>query len=177
MRLLSSEEFRNNWQLIYEKLFTGFGVADDCFRHSSWTAVLVPRPIGFLEEVTYCALKRAVTSVGDAQYVVTDIEGDPPHQENVLMNWDWEDLRQLAGKTLLTACDAALFGSSARWGALSLQSEDGYTCIGGDEVFMAEFITAAGGKQRLKERFAEFAKEEWFLAEEQKRKILTVVGW
>jgi hypothetical protein len=173
MYLLSSEDFNHHWKPIYEKIFTGLGVADGCFRHSSWTAVLVPRPVG----VTYLALKLPATLVGDEQCVVTDIEGTPPHEESVLINWEWEDIRQLGGKTLLTACDAALFGSSARWGALSMQSEDGYTCIGGDEVFMTAFIAAAGGEQQLKERFTEFAKEEWFLAEEQKRKILKAVGW
>jgi len=173
MHLLSPEDFKYHWQPIYEQVFTGLGVADGCFRHSSWTAVLMPRPVG----VTYRALTLPATLVGDAQCVVTDIEGTSPHEESALINWEWDDIRQLGGKTLLTVCDAALFGASARWGALSMRSEDDYTCIGGDEVFMAEFLAAAGGEQRLKKRFAEFAKDEWFLAEERKRRILKAVGW
>jgi hypothetical protein len=177
MRLISLEEFDRDWRTLYYRVFTGGRVAEGCFQNAAWTAVLVPYIVGFLEEGTHQALVHATTSVGDDCLVVTDIEGRPPHQETALIGWNWEDLKQLASGTRLTVCDAAFFGTSIRWGGLSMQSEDGYTCIGGDDAFMSEFVAAAGGEQRLKERFAKFAQKEWFLAEERKQKILRAVGW
>lgn len=176
MKHLSLEYFSKQLDPLYKSIFSGCPVAEGCFANSSWEMVLVPYGLN-LEEATYRALAAAAQQLGDHQLIITDIEHAPPHQETVSLPWTLDALLQVWDDTDLALFDCALFGPSGRWGGIVAQSDDGYTCLGGDQEFLQALLLEAGGRKVLKARFFEFARIEWCLDQGEKEKILKRVGW
>ncbi len=176
MRLLSSEYFNKHLASLYHSIFTGLAVEEGCFVESAWQMVLVPYELNF-EENIYRALGIAAETVGDREVIITDIEPILPHQETVVIPWMREALEEVRCDTLLGHVDCALFGQSGKWGAVVMKSEDGYTCIGGEEQFLRTFTEKAGSLSSIRERFCLFMEKEWQLDMSLQQQILAKVGW
>lgn len=177
MDQLSPAEFDRSWGKTYSSVFSGRHVVDGAFVNRRWKTILLPHTLGYFEESTHQSLAAAAAAVGDTVYVVTQIEGEP-HTENAIVGWGEAELARLRCETqFLLDLDCAVFGRSAAWGLLCLQSLDGVSYLGGSPRFMEVFEANAGSERVLRERFASFAATDWDIPRNTKLAMLAAVGW
>ena len=172
--ILTHEYFTAHLKWIYEHVFSGRPVIEGCFRNPGWSIAFLPGGLA-PDLVQLRALAAAATGVGDSDYVITEVECIPAHGESALLPWTEQALEYVRDTTVLQMSECAMFGLSRRWGAVVGIVGEECTCIGGDEEFMRVFISEAGGRETLRERFLDFAATEWLGSEEDKAKVISLV--
>jgi hypothetical protein len=180
---LSQAEFHEKFQSLHDMIFSGqedSDVPDECYlpfvdRH--WERVLLEEGILTLPDEDLRALAIAAEKMGDGQIIITDSETRPPHQMPVIATWNAKILDQARTSTLLDHFKNHTFGRSGTWGLVYYWDE--FSILGGTSVFMEAFFEAAGGRQRVKERFLSFAGAHWWASVDppSQVKILKSVGW
>ncbi len=184
---LTQAEFQEKFLSLHEKIFSGQEDGDNPdewympFVDRHWERVLLEGHIfnlgirDFTDE-NLRALAIAAVKVGDKQIIITDSETRPPHQMSVISTWDANALGQ-AGGTGVASFKNHTFGQSGIWGLVDYWDE--FSILGGTPAFMEAFFEAAGGRQRVKERFLRFAAADWWTSVDPPTqvKILKSVGW
>lgn len=174
MRLITKDFFLSEWKPIYDVVFSGKYVDEGCFCDPSWKQVLLPtHRISDIDQSVFSALERSVSEVGDKNNVVmTEVEG--PFDESVSLSFEKGELDKAWGNYIFDALDSVVFGQSATWGMFI--AYDDFTCIGGMDVFMDQFLDGVeGGIERLKRDF--FTNAEWKIDSLIEEKILQRIGW
>lgn len=173
---LDKDEFDQTFGDVFSQVFTmpdGMGPA---FRHSKWGVIVVPGPIDYLEFSHRLALIRATGCVGDSSLVLKALGTDTALVQAAVLDFcSTESDRLELEKLGITAGDCAGFGASGRWGALSMQSHDGITWIGGDSQFLSVLVAEAGGKTQLQNDFLRFAEQSWMVTAELRAYALSTV--
>ena len=117
MKTDNQESFKIDVESLYEPIFSGRSIEEGCFLNPNWTAVLVPCGRTF-EEHIFRALALSASQSGDSHVVITDVETLPPHQETVMIPWEPNSFEEIRCSTLIGHVSCALFGQSAKWGAI-----------------------------------------------------------
>lgn len=159
---------------VYDEVFTGQSILEGCFRDPVWRIALLPGGLNINPE-DFQALADAARSVGDTDYVITEVECVPPHSESALLPWSIQALEYVRTATAIQMYECAMFGLSRRWGVVVGIVGDGCTIVGGEEEFMKSFTGKAGGVAALDHRFRRFADVEWSAPEAEKAKIIALL--
>ncbi len=179
---LTQAGFQEQFLSVHDRIFSGQEESDIpdeyClpFVDRHWERVLLESGVLNLSAENLRALTIAAEKMGDRQIIITDSETRPPHQMPIIATWNEKTLGQ-ASSTLLAHFKNHTFGQSATWGLVYYWDE--FSILGGTPVFMEAFLEAAGGRQRVKDRFLSFAAADWWTSVEPPTqvKILKSVGW
>lgn len=63
------------------------------------------------------------------------------------------------------------------WGCICAASLDDVAVVGGDGQFVSALLERVGGEVVLRERFLRFARDEWSVGEDMRRRLLRMAGW
>ncbi len=174
--IMKAAEFETHFGALYRSIFRGGGEATrGSFVKPDWRLVLVPSERIYYEEELR-QLQVAAELCGDREFIITSWDTLPPHHCSAVVPWNleaWEKKSDESDGALLIL-DAAVFGQSAAWGLISIF--DSACVLGGASQFIDPYIQNAGGIERMKRAFLEYARDE-FDDETETQRLLSVVGW
>jgi hypothetical protein len=162
----------------YQSIFAWPPMPLQPFVNEQWSGLLFPGSFMTAPNV-YDALRRASTSIGDSEFVLTAIYGEDGFETSVAGRWpntlaEFLEARKAAQLDHTPASE--LFGAStSKWGCCFFFDE--YFQIAGEQEFIDMLAEALGGQETLRTNFYRFAAHGWPIGAGDRDAILNRVGW
>jgi len=172
MRALPVAAFDREWRKIHDSVFVDRHAVERPFRNSAWEAVLVPYALN-MEEDVFAAIGTAARQRGDDELVVWNAEVLVP-EPGAIIPWSYESLNEVRA-SILGHFETHLFGRSGSWGVVCSVVQ--FSWLGGDATLMDSFAGALGGRNAVRQRFLNYARDGWTVPEASQGQILQSVGW
>lgn len=172
---ISQKQFNASFLSDFRAVFTGRGVGEVPFVDDTWEMMLLAYGMDIIES-DFNSIVEAALAVQDREVLITGVESLPPHQDNYLLPFTREAWEEVRCDSVLGHIECAVFGSSNKWGVICSPVND-FCCVAGDKDFMNVFVSSAGGREAVKERFIRFASEEWEVDVAYKDALILAVGW
>jgi len=172
MRALPVAAFDREWRKIHDSVFLDRHADERPFRNDAWEAVLVPYALN-MEEDVFTAIGTAARPKGDDELVIWNAEVLTP-EPGAIIPWSYTSLNEVRC-SILGHFETHLFGRSGSWGVVCSVVQ--FSWVGGDATLMDSFARALGGRDAVRKRFLDYARDIWTVPEASRSHILQSVGW
>lgn len=178
VRSLTAQDFEKEFGSIHRSIFSREWKGNFPFVAADWELILIPYGC-HMDEHDFRGLVFAAECFGDQEIIIADVETEKPTEAAVVIEASFPVFESLKSRpnSNFAIIDIHMFGKSGVWGCICAASLDDVAILGGQSSFMGSFFEAGGGLNVLRNRFRDFASTEWSIEDEERSRLLRLVGW